>query len=617
MAIRSVPALVAVGLVVLGGFAATKVASVSFGFPGEVRRGENVPLKAFASPVSTPDSGSGIVVVTVPVGSGPYGVGYNSRNGYVYVANEGSTTVTVINGTTIVATVPVGSEPGGVAYDSGNGYVYVANSAWFSNSVSVISGSTVVATIPVGTNPWDVAYHSGNGYVYVANAGSNNVSVIDGTAVVATVPVESSPISVGYNSGNGYIYVANQGSNNVSVIDGTAVVATVPVGTSPEGVGYNSGNGYVYVANFYSNTVSVINGTTVVATIPVGDYPFDVGYNSGNGDVYVSSIGSGNLTVIEGTTVVGTVAVGGAPHGIAYDAGNGYVYVANFASDTVSVFSTIVPPLVTFTETGLPSGTSWSVTLESASNSSATTTIMFSVPNGTYAYVVRSVFGYAASPSTGSVTVNGAPVQVAISFSVTTYAVTFTETGLPSGTWWSVTLDGASNGSATATIGFSAPNGTYTYAIGSVFGYAASPVSGSVTVNGTPVNIAISFSVTTYAVIFTETGLPRGTSWSVTLGGTTQNSTADKITFMEPNGTYTFSVSPVAGYEVSRSSGSVSVSGKAANESVSFTALFLGLPAMEGFALLAGIMIVLVAVGVVLALRWVKRKRRVPRTPPP
>ncbi len=580
MAIRSVPALVAVGLVVLGGFAATKVASVSFGFPGEVRRGENVPLKAFASPVSTPDSGSGIVVVTVPVGSGPYGVGYNSRNGYVYVANEGSTTVTVINGTTIVATVPVGSEPGGVAYDSGNGYVYVANSAWFSNSVSVISGSTVVATIPVGTNPWDVAYHSGNGYVYVANAGSNNVSVIDGTAVVATVPVESGPISVGYNSGNGYIYVANQGSNNVSVIDGTAVVATVPVGTSPEGVGYNR-------------------------------------YNSGNGDVYVSSIGSGNLTVIEGTTVVGTVAVGGAPHGIAYDAGNGYVYVANFASDTVSVFSTIVPPLVTFTETGLPSGTSWSVTLESASNSSATTTIMFSVPNGTYAYVVRSVFGYAASPSTGSVTVNGAPVQVAISFSVTTYAVTFTETGLPSGTWWSVTLDGASNGSATATIGFSAPNGTYTYAIGSVFGYAASPVSGSVTVNGTPVNIAISFSVTTYAVIFTETGLPRGTSWSVTLGGTTQNSTADKITFMEPNGTYTFSVSPVAGYEVSRSSGSVSVSGKAANESVSFTALFLGLPAMEGFALLAGIMIVLVAVGVVLALRWVKRKRRVPRTPPP
>src|SRR2546430_164221 len=156
MAIRSVPALVAVGLVVLGGFAATKVASVSFGFPGEVRRGENVPLKAFASPVSTPDSGGGIVVVAVPVGSGPYGVGYNSGNGYIYVANQGSNNVSVIDGTAVVATVPVGTSPEGVGYNSGNGYVYVAN--FYSNTVSVINGTTVVATIPVGDYPFDVGY---------------------------------------------------------------------------------------------------------------------------------------------------------------------------------------------------------------------------------------------------------------------------------------------------------------------------------------------------------------------------------------------------------------------------------------------------------------------------
>ena len=538
---RSLPALVAAGLIVLGSFAATVTVLSRFGLQGGMRGAVNQSTEGLASAVPLPDSGGGTVVVTVPVpiGSGPFGVGYDSGNGYVYVANEGSSDVSVINGTTVVATVPVGSEPGGVAYDSGNGYVYVANSAWFSDTVSVINGTTVVATVPVGTNPWDVAYHSGNGYVYVANTGSNNVSVIDGTAVVATVPVESGPISVGYNSGNGYIYVANQGSNNVSVIDGTAVVATVPVGTSPEGVGYNSRNGYVYVANFYSNTVSVINGTTVVATIPVGDYPFDVGYNSGNGDVYVSSTGSNNLTVIEGTTVVGTVAVGGAPHGVAYDGGNGYVYVANFASDTVSVFSTIAPPLVTFMETGLPSGTAWSVT-----------------------------------------------------------------------------VDGAFNRSATTTITFSAPNGTYPYAVGGVPGYTASPSSASITVNGTAVHIAISFSVTKYAVTFMETGLPSGTSWSVTLDGTAQNSTADTITFMEPNGTFSFSVGLVTGYAVSLSSGNVTVSGKAVNESVSFTAIFLGLPAVEGYALLAGIVMVVVAVGVVFALRWVRRKKRVPPTFP-
>ncbi len=536
---RSLPALVAAGLVVLGSFAATEVAAGRFGSQGEVRGGENQSLKGLMYPAPTPDSGGGTVVVTVPVGSGPFGVGYNSASGYVYVANEGSNDVSVINGTTVVATVPVGYEPGGVAYDSENGYVYVANSHWFSDSVSVINGTTVVATVPVGTNPWDVAYDSGNGYVYVANTGSNDVSVINGTTVVATVPVGSGPIGVGYNSGNGYVYVANQGSNNVSVIDGTTVVGTVPVGTNPLGVGYNSGNGYVYVADFYSNDVSVINGTTVVATVRVGDYPFGVGYDSENGYVYVANAGSNNVSVVNGTTVVGTVPVGGAPHGVGYNSGNGYVYVANFGSDTVSVFSTITPPLVTFTETGLPSGTSWSVTLDRASNSSSTTTITFS-----------------------------------------------------------------------------APNGTYSYAVGSVSGYTASPSSDSVTVNGTPVHVAISFSVAKYAVTFTETGLPSGTSWSVTLGGATQNSAADTITFMEPNGTYPFSVGPAAGYAVSPSSGNVSVSGKAANESVSFTAVFLGLPAMEGYALLAGIVMVVVAASVVFALRRVRRKRRVPPTPP-
>jgi YVTN family beta-propeller protein len=477
--------------------------------------------------------------VTVPVGSGPYGAGYNGRNGYVYVANDGSTTVTVINGTTVVATVPVGSEPGGVAYDSGNGYVYVANSAWFSDTVSVINGTTVVATIPVGINPWDVAYNARNGYVYVANTGSNNVTVIDGTTVVGSVPVGGGPIAVGYNSGNGYVYVANQGSSDVTVINGTTVVGTVPVGSSPSDVEYDGGNGYVYVTNFYSNNLSVINGTTVVGTVPVGAYPLGSGYNSGNGYLYVANSGSNNLTVIDGTTVVGTVPVGGAPHSVVYHTGNGYVYVTNFGSDAVSVFSTMPPPLVTFTETGLPSGTSWSVTLANASNTSTT------------------------------------PLMT-----------------------------------------FSAPNGTYTYAVGRVPGYTASPSSESITVDGTPVHAVIAFSVTIYAVTFTESGLPPGTSWSVTLGVPTLSSTADNITFMEPDGTYPFSIGPAAGYAVSPSSGNVNVSGKAANQSVLFTAVFLGLPAAQGYTLLAGIVLALVAVGVLFALVRVRRKRRFPPNHP-
>src|SRR5438552_305891 len=55
----------------------------------------------------------------------------------MYVTNSYSNNVSVINSTKVVTTIPVGSYPAGVAYDSANGYVYVANQG--SNTVSAIS----------------------------------------------------------------------------------------------------------------------------------------------------------------------------------------------------------------------------------------------------------------------------------------------------------------------------------------------------------------------------------------------------------------------------------------------------------------------------------------------
>src|SRR3989449_8412550 len=225
-------------------------------FLGAAMGASNHDQGSLATSAPTLGSGVGTIVATVPVGNGPWGVGYDSGNGYAYVANSGSNTTSVISGTTVVATIPVESFPLGVGYNSGNGHVYVAN--LYSKNVSVISGTIVVATISVGKGPIGVAYDSGNGYVYVANEGSYNVSVISETTVVATVPVGTLPCGIVYDSGNGYVYVANSYSNNVTVISGTTVVATIPVGDLPRGLGYDNGHGYVYVTNWGSNTVSVI-----------------------------------------------------------------------------------------------------------------------------------------------------------------------------------------------------------------------------------------------------------------------------------------------------------------------------------------------------------------------
>ena len=230
---------------------------------------------------------------------------------------------------------------------------------------------------------------------------------------------------------------------------------------------------------------------------------------------------------------------------------------------------------VTFSETGLASGTSWTVTLGGTTSSSTTASIVFHMANGTYSFTVGAVSGYTASPASGSVTVNGAAVTKGVTFTPqATYAVTFTETGLSAGTSWTVSLGGTPKTSTSTSISFSEPNGSYSFTVGAVSGYTASPSSGTVTVAGAAVTESITFTAITpgtYAVTFTETGLPSGTSWSVTLNGATQSSSTASISFTEPNGSYSFTVGAVSGYTARPSSGTVTVAGTAVTTAISFT----------------------------------------------
>ena len=376
------------------------------------------------------------------------------------------------------------------------------------------------------------------------------------------------------------------------------------------------------------------SGSMVQFTKGNGSYAFSVGSVSG----YTASPSSGTVmvngasvtqSVAFSPSVVATYAVtftesglptgtswtvslgaspgsGSAPGSIAFSEPNGTYsftigsvagYTANPSSGSVTVNGAAVTQAiafspssaatyaVTFTETGLPSGTEWSVTVSGSTASAlAPAAVSLSEPNGSYSYTVGSVAGYTASPSSGSVTVNGADVSQAITFTPippTTYTVTFMETGLSSGTEWSVTVSGSTASAlAPAAVSLSEVNGTYSYTVGSVAGYTASPSSGSVTVNGAAVTQAIAFSPSTaptYAVTFTETGLSSGTEWSVMLGGLPESVSAPgSIVFNEPNGTYSYTVGSVAGYTASPPSGSLTVDGAAVTQAATFSPVSAG-----------------------------------------
>ena len=359
---------------------------------------------------------------------------------------------------------------------------------------------------------------------------------------------------------------------------------------------------------------------------------------------------------LNGSTKSGTGSiVFTEPNGTySYAIGTATGYTASPSSGNVSVIGFPIPLSITFTstssgsymatfqESGLPSGTSWSVTMSGSTITSVTSSIAFGETNGSYSFSVGAVAGYTASPPSGTITVNGVAVNKAIIFTALPpgqYSLTFSESGLPTGTNWSVTIGTATHTSTGSTLSFIEVNGTYSYTLlGVVTGYTASPSSGSVTVSGASQTVSITFTpstATTYAVTFTETGLPAGTfwsvtlslpvgtSWSMTLNGSTKSSTTATITFQESNGSYGFTVGSVSGYTVSPSTGSVKVSGGPASQTVTFTSStsqgktnqtsgFLGLPGDDGYFLIVGIAVAVVAAIAALVLLKGGKKKGTP-----
>lgn len=250
--------------------------------------------------------------------------------------------------------------------------------------------------------------------------------------------------------------------------------------------------------------------------------------------------------------------------------------VVNGASvaEPVLVYSQVTYTII-YTESGLPAGTNWSLNLSGVLENTTGPSLSFTEPNGTYDFKVGYVAGYATTPTYGSTVVAGSNLDLSIGFVQVTYAVTFTESGLPADTTWSVTINAHSVSSSTTTVVFQLPNGTFDYTVPAVPGYTPVVETGSVTVTGAVASVNVPFSLVTYSVTFAESGLPttHAKPWSVSLDDQVVSTTSSSISFTVGNGTYTYLVRGPAGYRVSSvlaPEGTVTVNGANVPESVTF-----------------------------------------------
>ncbi|MCW6169393.1 MAG: hypothetical protein LVQ96_07710 [Thermoplasmatales archaeon] len=456
-----------------------------------------------------------------------------------------------------------------------------------------------------------------------------------------------------------------------------------------------------------SDANSVITGASSTTGVSSGRGTPDVAADGANMEIYITYSGSSGYQELWGTSIASPLTAGliavmdhslGTPEGFidpliykfgqeqysgtfgrpaalyfvsngsngAFSAENGYslavgwgsINAFNFVNAQLNVSVTQASYPVDFSESGLPSGTTWSVTFNGNTQSSSGSTVSFSAANGTYSYSIGSVSGYTASPSSGSVTVNGAAQTIGITFAANSSpppstSGVFSQVNATSSNIYTYNLPEAEEftvGSSSRTINFvtlylSGSSGSVEFSIGTSlwssnivpettvnvnsnqlwyntsitpvnlsgstdyylsvegsgsiqWGYTSSP---SVDLNaiqdywyssppsngmpsGTPTNdnsypdlYSIGYFtstqpvVATFAVDFSESGLPSGTSWSVTFNGNTKSSTTSQLSFLVSNGTYSYSVGSVSGYSVSPSSGSVTVNGAAQTVDLSFS----------------------------------------------
>ncbi len=455
---------------------------------------------------------------TVDVGSGPAAVAYDSGKGVVFVANSESDSVSVINETmdTVISTISVGTDPLAATYDSGKGEVFISNEK--SANVSVINDTsdTVVQTIAVAGYPLFSAYDGAKGEIFVTNDQTSVAVISDATnTVVDTIAVGNISSGAGYDPTLGEVFTSNGDDGTVDVISAATNLVThvIPVAVNPEGtLAYDSGMGEIFVASV-AKVVSVISAATnkVVATVPVGQDPMGTAYDAATGDVFVPNYGNDNVSVISDATnkVIQSIPVGTGPFAVAVASAVEKVFVPDYGSSDVSVISLAAASTynVTFTETGLPAGSSWSVTLNGATQSTTTSGTTFTEPDGTYTYTTRALIAYPPIPSSGTVMVNGAGVTQAITF-YEVFPLKFDEPGLPADANWSVTLTGTSPGIITVAVSddssltlwsdgassvqFNVSNGTYSYT-SSASGYTGS--ASSVIVDGaSPPPVSLTFT---------------------------------------------------------------------------------------------------------------------------
>jgi YVTN family beta-propeller protein len=556
----------------------------------------------------------------IGVGQDPYALAYDPENNTIFSANGRSGNVSVISGSTnsVVATLAsdraplagaYANDPNGMTYDPKNGNVYLVNEV--TSNVSVINGLTYspLASIHLGRQPEAICYDSTDEDLYVASANSLNVTVIAGSnnSILQNISlpahVNSDLDGIACAPSIDTVYIVNGDGELFAISDlNNSITGSIWIGGETEGATFDPANGFVYVTDLSENEVHVVNGTRWAGNMSVSATPNGIAYDNRTGELFVAIgevVAPCNIEVINTTTWAESyLPVGNTPDGVAIDTSNDTVYAADELGANVAVlpaetlngtnFSvepTPVPadrevefsvdvvggvPPIQFNYTGLPPGCA-----------GADREPLQCVPSRPGEFVI----GLAVSDAVGDWANFSTNLSVVALLNASVLTATPAQVGVGQSTTLSATVTGGLAPLEFAYAGL--PEGCVSVDSASLQCVPTAPGSyhvsfwtndsaGQSATSSTDLQVDPGW---VYPIDFQEHGLTTGESWTVTLDNLSQSSGDTGIEFFEPNATaYTFHVAPLNGYVAEPSNGSLRVAGSGLIEDIRFEPTY-GVPA--------------------------------------
>jgi len=300
---------------------------------------------------------------------------FDSQDGEVYVGNDASDSVTVINGTTdqVLTTVSLPTNASLLnfyLYDPGNQELYVGEGSTSPTFVIDTRSNFLVAnvTLPAkgvdassySTSSESMVYDPGHGKILALNFLPNAVSVIDDATnkLVGEIAGIEGPVQGAYDPKNGDVYVQAVNGTIYVINDNTYQITgsiAVPASSTSDLV-YDPDNGLFYFAYAQSSdapsmefllTINASSNGLSQQQMPAGSVGAPFLYDSFNKDLYSCCGSNGSALVAfstESNSVVATVPLPGVYVGppvleahsfgfsyyFLYDPINGDVYAAVF-----------------------------------------------------------------------------------------------------------------------------------------------------------------------------------------------------------------------------------------------------------------------------------------------